>query len=73
MVDNDVWDKMPNIDGKVHGRTIHISDVDEETWEINSAAYSVSYDSNDDDVSNFINDGSTDYETTSDDDSEDEL
>ena len=68
-----MWNDMPDIDGIVNGQNICNRNLNEEAWEVGSNTYTVSYDSNTDDMSSFINDSSTDYESSDDDDSEDEI
>lgn len=71
--ENDMWDDMVDIDGKINGKDVVNNYLDEEAWEVDSDAYSVRSVTDDDDLTSFINDGPTDYETTDDEKSDDEF
>lgn len=73
MDDDDIWDELPDIDGNMHSKSIQTVNVDDEMSTMDSDTCNVSYGSDEDDISAFINDGSTDYETTSNDESDDEI
>ena len=72
MNEPDMWDDMVDIHGNLHGRYVD-NYSDEEVWEIDSDAYSKQSVSDSDDISSFINDNTTDYESTEDINSDDEF
>ena len=68
--DDDLFDETIDIDGKIQGKHVYDSYMDDEAWEVDSDAYSRrSVSSND----GFINDGTTDYETSDDGNSDDDF
>ena len=69
MSHDDMWDHMVDIDGKLNGEDAFDSYIDEEAWEVDSDVYSIRSISSTDDLAEFINDCSDDYETDNDTDS----
>ena len=65
-----MWDDMVDIHGNLHGRYVD-NYSDEEVWEVDSDAYSKQSVSDSDDSPSFINDNTTDYESTDDNSSDD--
>ena len=70
MDEETMWDDMVDIDGNLHGRYVD-NYSDEEVWEVDSDAYSKQSVSDSDDLASFINDNTTDYESTDDNSSDD--
>ena len=70
MNEPDMWDEMIDIHGKHHGKDANMNYIDKEAWEVDSDAYSQHSVSDSDDISSFINDNTTDYESTEDSNSE---
>ena len=64
MSDDDVRDQMVDIDGEVNGEDVYPNYLDDEAFEVNSDTYTTSATSNTNDCASFINDDSTDYEST---------
>ena len=64
MNDVDMWDDMVDIHGKINGKDSNMNYIDDEAWEVDSDVYTKSSASETDDLASFINDGSTDYEST---------
>lgn len=62
--DDDVRDQMVDINGKVNGKDICVNYIDDEAWEVDYDAYTKSSASKTNDLASFINDESTDYEST---------
>ena len=73
MNDVDMWDDMVDIHGKINGKDINMNYIDDEAWEVDSDAYSKRSVSDSDDLSSFINDNTTDYESTEESNSEDDF
>ena len=73
MNEDDMWDDMIDIHGKLHGQEANMNYIDDEAWEVDSDAYSKQSVSDSDDSNSFINDDTTDYETTEDSNSDDEF
>ena len=71
--DEDMFDEMIDINGKTKEDDMFDNYSDDESWEVDSDAYSVSSVSSGDESSSFINDGTTDYETTDSDDDDDDF
>ena len=67
-----MFDEMVDINGKIKGKNMSDNYIDDEAWEVDSDAYSNRSVSSGDDSSSFINDETTDYETTDADDSDDD-
>ena len=70
MNEDSMLDDMVDIHGNLHGRYVD-SYSDEEDWEVDSNAYSKESLSDSDDLPSFINDNTTDYESTDDNSSDD--
>ena len=68
--DDNMWDDMVDIRGNLNGKHVDTYS-DEEVWEVDSDAYSKSSATDSDDSSSFINDNTTDYESTDSNSSED--
>ena len=73
LIEEDMFDEMVDIDGKVNGKKNCTNYIEDESWEVDSDAYSIRSVSSGDDISDFINDNTTDYETTDGDDSDEEF
>ena len=73
MSDEDMFDEMVDINGKIKGKNMSDNYIDDEAWEADSDAYSIRSVSSGDDSSSFINDETTDYETIDADDSDDDF
>lgn len=73
MSDEDMFDEMVDINGKIKGKKMSDNYIEDEAWEVDSDAYSIRSVSSSSDLSSFINDGTTDYETTDADDSDDDF
>ena len=68
-----MFDEMVDINGKIKGKKMSDNYIEDEVWEVDSDAYSIRSVSSSSDLSSFINDGTTDYETTDADDSDDDF
>ena len=68
-----MFDEMVDINGKIKGKKMSDNYIDDEAWEVDSDAYSNRLVSSSSDLSSFINDETTDYETTDADDSDDDF
>lgn len=71
--DEDMFDEMVDIHGKVKGKQIDNNYIEDEAWDVDLDAYSIRSVTSGDDLSDFINDDTTDYETTDADNSDDEF
>ena len=73
MSDEDMFDEMVDINGKIKGKNMSDNYIDDEAREVDSNAYSIRSVSSGDDSSSFIDDETTYYETTNADDIDDDF